>query len=956
MAIDKKNSIKTVISVDSSGAQKGINKVGNSAKSGSKQVKLFGKSFNLLTVGIGAAVAAFTLIVKKGAEFSKALSGLQAVSGATNKEMKVLSKQAKDLGASTAFTASEVVSLQTELAKLGNSASDIKKSTPAILNLAASLEVDLASAAAFAGSTVNAFGLKAEDTQRIVDVMAESAASSAQDFTTLKESFTQAAPAASALGVSVEKTSALLGVLANSGITGGAAGTALKNSFIELKKEGLSLQDGLDKIANSSDKLGTAIELAGKRGGPALLILSKNQQGIGLLEDKLNGAAGAAEKMAEVKLDNLSGDVTKLQSAFEGFVLGIFDGSGALNSFLRGIVQGASDMLNFFTNTEKVSDSMREQQTELYLQEAAVDRLDKVINDATTSQKALVKAQEDRVKIIKEMIKSNPELLAGIDAETVATAQLKDNLVEVNRALVKKLIIQEKEEEFQAQAVKTKDALLEVMEQEKLIQEGIAGIRAEAAKEGIRIDETDSKGFQRRIDQLKAEGKLGLMQKARYDNLLGLINKQKINQQVLNYEEQKGVDLLKVKEELLGKSEKTVVKKTARAAGGEDLDALREGYLNSDGPVVPEETDKEKKAREKREAKEQKLKEKEAEKRRKEREKRRQEVAKFNQDLADDKADQDADTEKKEIELERQRHLKELDDLKLKGDEVNGQRLAINALYDEKEKLRASEAKIKTDKENEEKRFSEAETQLEIDAIKLQAVLDADELKYAEQERIQLEFLERKRLHDISAADLTAKQIEEINERAAKAKKDVKDKEEKIVKDADKAMLESGLNMAADAFGIAQEVAVAKMLMAAPEAISNVWSQAAKQPTIPQVLLHGAVGTATTVAPIVKGLADIKKTRFSKATKPAPSGTISTSGAGVGGGATGVGVTDLSNIAANNASRLGLDTSLSSNASQQALSGSAIGGMGASVVFSENAYTDFQDQVRFREDRTTVGG
>jgi len=138
--------------------------------------------------------------------------------------------------------------------------------------------------------------------------MAESAASSAQDFSTLKESFTKAAPAASALGVSVERTSALLGVLANSGITGSEAGTALKNSFIELKKEGLTLEEGLAKIKNSSDKLGTAIDLAGKRGGPAILILSKNKEGIGELEDKLNGASGAAERMAEIKLDNLAGD------------------------------------------------------------------------------------------------------------------------------------------------------------------------------------------------------------------------------------------------------------------------------------------------------------------------------------------------------------------------------------------------------------------------------------------------------------------------------------------------------------------------------------------------------------------------------------------------------------------------------------------------------------------------
>jgi hypothetical protein len=540
MAIDKKNSIKTVISVDSSGAQKGINKVGNSAKSSSKQVKLFGKSFNLLSIGIGAAVAAFTLIVKKGAEFSKALSGLQAVSGATNKEMKVLSNQAKDLGASTAFTASEVVSLQTELAKLGNSASDIKKSTPAILNLAASLEVGLADAAAFAGSTVNAFGLKAEDTQRIVDVMAESAASSAQDFTTLKESFTQAAPAASALGVSVEKTSALLGILANSGITGGAAGTALKNSFIELKKEGLTLQDGLDKIANSSDKLGTAIELAGKRGGPALLILSKNQEGIGKLEDKLNGAAGAAEKMAEVKLDNLAGDVTKLQSAFEGFVLGLFDGTGAMDAFLRTMVQGASEVLNFFTTVEKGSDDTQMAMLKIGAFQSQMESLDDVIKDTTTSEEDLKLAQDERLGIITDLQKQYPKFLSNIDAEKVSTEDLNKALEDVNSNLEQKIILQRQGEDIAEQAENTADALEQVLATRRTDALFSAQIINAYKEEGIKLNAKTLEGLGREIKRRKELGKQNVDERYWLDFIADRAKDKERAEGVLTKEREKG--------------------------------------------------------------------------------------------------------------------------------------------------------------------------------------------------------------------------------------------------------------------------------------------------------------------------------------------------------------------------------------------------------------------------------
>ena len=123
----------------------------------------------LISTGIGAFVVALGALTKffidagkKGAEFGKALSGLKAVAGATEQEMSILSDQAKELGSTTAFTASQVVKLQTELAKLGFTVADIRNATPAILDLAASLEVDLSSAAEFAGSVVMSFGLTTE--------------------------------------------------------------------------------------------------------------------------------------------------------------------------------------------------------------------------------------------------------------------------------------------------------------------------------------------------------------------------------------------------------------------------------------------------------------------------------------------------------------------------------------------------------------------------------------------------------------------------------------------------------------------------------------------------------------------------------------------------------------------------------------------------------------------------
>ena len=380
------------INVTTDGAQKNVKGLNQDLSSTDKEVKSVNKSgkglgdtFSKLGIsmkslatgavvaGVGAIVGVFTSAIKKGAEFAKQMSTLEAVSGATQEEMTALSNSAKELGASTQFTAVQVGELQTEFAKMGFTTKQILASTKATLDLAASMEVDLASAATLAGSTVNAFGLQAEDTQRVVDVLAKSTSSSALDFGSLTESLKVAAPIAKATGRTIEETAAMLGVLANTGIKGSVAGTGLSKIFIELNKKGIELKDALDTVSKSSDGLNTAIDLVGVVGAKSLLNLASKSKDIDTLTESFENSAGAASAMAEVRLDNLAGDTTKLGSAWEGFLLSIEDGEGIFNSITRGLVQAGTAMLGLLTPSISLSE-------EFFKQKAAVEALDEKIN------------------------------------------------------------------------------------------------------------------------------------------------------------------------------------------------------------------------------------------------------------------------------------------------------------------------------------------------------------------------------------------------------------------------------------------------------------------------------------------------------------------------------------------------------------------------------------------------
>lgn len=298
-----------------------------------------------IVAGIGAVGSLFAAAARKGAEFDKAMSGVQAVTNGTEEEMNALASTAKRLGSTTEFTAMQVAELETELAKLGFPVSDIVEMSEATLNLASSMGIGLGEAAAFTGSTLRAFGLEATESKKVIDILAQSTASSALDFGKLNTALTTVAPIAKTAGVSLSDTTAMLGTLANSGFEASTSGTMLRNIFLKLAKEGITMEQAFAKINSATEKSVVAQELFDTRSAAVAITLAENADATANLKEQLDGASesfdglGAAAGIAETRLDNLAGDTTKLNSAWEGFLLSIEDGDGILNRIARSFTQ-----------------------------------------------------------------------------------------------------------------------------------------------------------------------------------------------------------------------------------------------------------------------------------------------------------------------------------------------------------------------------------------------------------------------------------------------------------------------------------------------------------------------------------------------------------------------------------------------------------------------------------------
>lgn len=332
-----------------------LSRVNKASRDGRKDVGRYGLALKgigsqlLGSLGVVAGLSSLFNVIKGGfkvfVQFSKSSSRLAAILGTNKDGIKALTEQAKQLGATTAFTASEVISLQTELAKLGFSQTQIESSTEGILALAAATGSELAESAELAGATLRIFNLDASEMSRVSDVLAKSTTISSLSMEKLATILPIVGKTAQIAGVSLERTAALAGTLTDRGIDASSAATSLRNIFIELSAKGLTWEEAMTKINTSTDKTKTAVQLFGKRAGAAAVVLAETGDTVNDLTGQLNDASGAAQKMADVMLDNLAGDVTKAQSAWEGFILSLEDGQGVFSKVSRFFVQGFSNLL-----------------------------------------------------------------------------------------------------------------------------------------------------------------------------------------------------------------------------------------------------------------------------------------------------------------------------------------------------------------------------------------------------------------------------------------------------------------------------------------------------------------------------------------------------------------------------------------------------------------------------------
>lgn len=341
----------------------------------------------LAKTGTGLSLALTTPIVafgkdvlNVGMEFEAQMSRVQGISGATAAELELLTQTAKDLGASSVYSASEAAQGMEYLASAGFEVGEIIAAMPGMLDLAAASGEDLATSAEIAASMLNGFGLEASEAGHVADVLAEVAARTNAGVYDMGEAMKYIAPVANTMGLSLEETAAAIGLMSDAGIKGSQAGTTLRAALSRMAKPTEVMQMKMDELGisfyNSQGEMKSITEIVGMLqtsfvgltdeqkqnalvtlfGQEALsgwmVLLEAGPEALAEMTEGLENCDGAAQNMATTMLDNLKGAIEGLSGSLETAKLNLYD---SFAPAMQTAVESATELVDSFNLLDESS-------------------------------------------------------------------------------------------------------------------------------------------------------------------------------------------------------------------------------------------------------------------------------------------------------------------------------------------------------------------------------------------------------------------------------------------------------------------------------------------------------------------------------------------------------------------------------------------------------------------------
>lgn len=439
--------------------------------------------------------------IEAGSSFEAAMSEVEAVSGASGKDLENLTEKAKELGSSTKFSATEAAEAMNYMAMAGWKTGDMLNGIEGIMDLAAASGEDLATTSDIVTDALTALGMTAADSGHFADILAAASSNANTNVSMMGETFKYCAPVAGALGYTAEDTAEAIGLMANAGIKSSQAGTAMRGMLTSLnetvtftgdafgettvkttnydgsmRKLGDILRDCRAAFAkmSESERAANAEALVGKNAMSGFLaVMNAAPADVEKLNSAINNCDGAAKDMAATMQNNLQGAITELKSAEEGLGITLYEKvSGPLTEGVRmatGLISGLTkniseeksivssyiDELN--VSNDSVSQAIENAENIVSSAKDDIARLEGYKNTLIDLNGVEEKTEFQKYQmsqIVSELSDIIPELSVAYDEQTgsinMTDTELK-KLIETNEAyLLQKAAIEAQQEAYKA--------------------------------------------------------------------------------------------------------------------------------------------------------------------------------------------------------------------------------------------------------------------------------------------------------------------------------------------------------------------------------------------------------------------------------------------------------------------------------------------------------------------------
>ncbi len=471
--------ISIIVAANIKGLEAGLGKANKSLASFASKSARLG---SMLSFGVTAPLVAMgKQAFDTFSQFENSMMKVNTVTGATTEEFKMLTSEAKRLGATTQFTASQVADLQLVLGRKGFDPTQIKNMEQSILDLALATGEDLSLAAETVSTSINAFQLESSHATRVANTLAQAAANSSIQLNTFATAFGHAGASANAVGIDLDRLAAMMGVLMDNGIKASKAGTGLRKIFMKLHQEGRDFTEVLDLATQGEMGLRKAMKLAGVTSANQLLIIANNKDEIARLTEEYKTNTGFLKKMADAMGKTTFAKVKKMQSAIESMsielgalladaIMPIIDkvtnlasefsllddgtkrmiitfggimaalgpvmlGIGALISLVNPLTLGITALGAAF-----VALSVSSKKTKSPLEQENDN-----LNNLATNAMSAAKGTKERLKAIDKLQEKYPDFLANLKSEEISNNDIRTALLNSNEEFIRKLRLQVEE-------------------------------------------------------------------------------------------------------------------------------------------------------------------------------------------------------------------------------------------------------------------------------------------------------------------------------------------------------------------------------------------------------------------------------------------------------------------------------------------------------------------------------